>query len=73
MIRVVDKGTKWIVIRDNETIVIYKNKDVAIYGKNGRVRVMGYGEELRKYMDAEITDELFNMMKDYIFKNSFLW
>ena len=73
MIRVVDKGTKWIVIRDNETIVIYKNKDVATYGKNGRVRVMGYGEELRKYMDAEITDELFNMMKDYIFKNSFLW
>jgi len=73
MIEVIDKGNRWVVKRGNETIIVYKEKNVAVYGKNGKAKCMGYGKGLRKYFNGKITNETFDKMVDYIRDNAFLW
>lgn len=73
MVRVVEEEHRWIVAMDDEVIVILKERNLASYAKDGKVRYIASAERVRKYVGKEITEEEFREMVDLIRKDAILW
>ena len=73
MIEVVEKKNRWIVRKGREAIVVYKNRDRAVYGRDGKIQYISDCEPIRGYFESEITEKEFEEIKRYIMYNAFLW